>query len=268
MAAPMLLRCSRGFISKLSTGPCYSSSSADPAANPLKGVVQYLCNRFYDIEAFVEFGSNLKKWNQLRKNKYYAEMRERYGDDLSAAIFVLSLKGGIRFQGQEEWYRETKRWKQIHNLLQCQELPVEAIDVSGLVISYEGLDNLVNLKALKYLDLSRCASIDDWSLSRLYAFGDTLQELSLAGCPQVTERGLATLHHLVNLQRLDVSNLPSVSYKGLVRILLEEMLPQCDIVGMDYEEGLLPCPELDALQGETEELQNPACKQKSSEIPA
>lgn len=56
---------------------------------------------------------------------------------------------------------------------------------------------IVNLKALKYLDLSRCANIDDWSLSRLHAFGDTLQELSLAGCPQITERGLGTLHHLV-----------------------------------------------------------------------
>lgn len=55
---------------------------------------------------------------------------------------------------------------------------------------------VVHLKALKHLDLSRCRSIDDWGLSRLHVFGDTLQELSLAGCPQVTERGLAALHPL------------------------------------------------------------------------
>lgn len=264
-----MLRCSRGFISKLRTGPCYSSKSADVAANPLKGgILQYLCNRFYDIEAFVEFGTKLKKWNQQRKNQFYAEAHERYGNDLAAAIFVLSLQGSIRFQGQEEWYSETKRWKKMYRCLDHQDFPLEAIDVSGSIINYDGLDNLVNLKALKYLDLSRCANIDDWSLSRLHAFGDTLQELSLAGCPQITERGLGTLHHLANLQRLDISNLPSVSCKGLVRILLEEMLPKCDIVGMDYTEGLLPYPELDVQEGETEELQKRPCKQKSSEIPA
>ncbi|KAJ6663864.1 hypothetical protein lerEdw1_009944 [Lerista edwardsae] len=239
MAAPVLLRCSRGLASMLRPGPRYSTSSTEPAANPLKGgALQYLCSRFYDIEAFVEFGGKLKKWNQERKNRYCIETHERYGDDLAAAIFVLSLKGGIRFQGQEEWYRETKRWKQAHHFLQCQELPVEAVDVSGSVISYEGLDNLVHLKALKHLDLSRCPSIDDWSLSRL------------------------------NLRRLDLSDLPSVSNKGLVRILLEEMLPQCDIVGMAYDEGLLLSPERESLQDEMEELQKPACKQKASEIPA
>lgn len=58
----------------LCTGPRYnssSSSSIEPAANPPKeGALQYLCNRFYDVEAFVEFGSTLKKWNQQRKNRY------------------------------------------------------------------------------------------------------------------------------------------------------------------------------------------------------
>uniref|UniRef100_A0A8D0L9L2 Distal membrane arm assembly component 2 n=1 Tax=Sphenodon punctatus TaxID=8508 RepID=A0A8D0L9L2_SPHPU len=92
---------------------------------------------------------------------------------------------GFRYQGHTDWYRESKPWK-----IRSKDLPVEAVDVSGSVINYDGLDNLVRLSALKSLNLSHCPHIDDWSLSRLHAFRETLEDLSLAGCPQVTERGL------------------------------------------------------------------------------
>lgn len=54
----------------------------------------------------------------------------------------------------------------------------------------------VPLKELRSLSLQRCPNVDDWCLSRLYLLANSLQELSLAGCPQVSERGLACLHHL------------------------------------------------------------------------
>lgn len=48
----------------------------------------------------------------------------------------------FRFQGQEEWYSETKRWKKMYRCLDHQDFPLEAIDVSGSIINYDGLDNL------------------------------------------------------------------------------------------------------------------------------
>lgn len=54
----------------------------------------------------------------------------------------------------------------------------------------------VALKELQSLWLQRCPHVDDWCLSRLYQLADSLQELSLAGCPRISERGLACLHHL------------------------------------------------------------------------
>ncbi|XP_003222902.1 distal membrane-arm assembly complex protein 2 [Anolis carolinensis] len=238
MAAPTLLRQCRGIVSLLYSSSRYNSSSTSSTANPAKvGVLQYLCNRFYDIETFVEVSRALKKWNLHRNNRFCIEACERYGYEVGAAVFVLNLKGRIRAWGQNNWHQNSiTKWKDDLNFQRLEEVRLEAIDISGSIISYNGLDNLVNLKALKYLDLSRCPNIDDWSLSRLTVFRDTLEELSLAGCPQITERGLACLHHFQNLKHLDVSDLPSVQHKGLVRILLEEMLPQCDIVGMGYGE--------------------------------
>ncbi|KAM4752029.1 distal membrane-arm assembly complex protein 2 isoform 1-T1 [Cyanocitta cristata] len=98
----------------------------------------------------------------------------------------------------------------------------------------------VSLSHLSHLDLSGCPHVSDWALGRLHVFGATLQHLALARCPQVTERGLATLHHLRELRSLDVSGL-SVPSPGLLRVLLEEALPGCQVLGM-AEAGAPPGP--------------------------
>ncbi|XP_058052346.1 distal membrane-arm assembly complex protein 2 [Ahaetulla prasina] len=237
MAAPMLLRQSKRLTS-LYDSCQFSSTSERLSSNPQKGgIFQYLSSRFYDIETFVEIGWKLKRWKMEKENKYAAKLHQNYGSDIGAAVFVLKLQGAIRFQDQMDWYRvKNPRKEESINFLDYSGKPLEAIDLSGSFLSYVGLENFVNLKGLKHLDLSRCPLVDDWCLNRLHPFGDTLQTLSLAGCPQITEGGLPCLHHFENLERLDVSNLPSVSHPLLIRILLEEMLPQCYIVGMDGQE--------------------------------
>ncbi|XP_062995797.1 distal membrane-arm assembly complex protein 2 isoform X2 [Elgaria multicarinata webbii] len=206
----------------------------------------------------------LKNWNVQRKNRFCVEECHDYGYEAAAFTFALALKGSVRCQGQQEWHRKPLRiW---NRSLYLRQIVVEEIDLSGSVISYDGLDNLVRLEALQHLDLSRCPNIDDWSLNRLHVFADTLQELSLAGCPQITEKGLACLHQLQNLKRLDLSDLPAVPNKGLIRILLEEMLPECEIVGMDSGDELDWHVGSDAHQSEIEEPQGVVCNRKTDKV--
>ncbi|XP_043390463.1 distal membrane-arm assembly complex protein 2 isoform X2 [Chelonia mydas] len=208
MAAPGALQQCRAFPRLLCARRPYSSATCP---DPLKGgILQYLCNRFYDIEYLVGWSTKLRYRNLRRKNA---------------------------FQGQETWFCADRRGKYSSDFLQLRDVPVVAIDLSGSVLNYNGLDNLVKLTALRSLDLSRCPHVDDWTLSRLHVFKDSLEELSLAGCPQVTERGLACLHQLEHLRRLDLSHLPSVPTPGLIRILVEEMLPQCEVVGLAPDSG-------------------------------
>lgn len=140
----------------------------------------------------------------------------------------------MKFQGRD-WIRPNDRG---HSIAELQKVPVEAVDASGCAINYQGLSNLLPLKELRSLSLQRCPNLDDWCLSRLYLLAGSLQELSLAGCPRISERGLACLHHLQNLRRLDISNLPAVSHPGLTQILVEEMLPHCEVLGVDWAKSL------------------------------
>ncbi|XP_074990489.1 distal membrane-arm assembly complex protein 2 isoform X1 [Calonectris borealis] len=198
------------------------------------GLLQRLGRWFYEVEAAAAWGERLRRQRLRRRNAYCGFLRDTYGDNVAAAVFTLSCGGGVRFEGQECWIRPEGRWRP--EVLRLRDVPVVALDLSGSPLTYNGLDNLVPLTRLQHLDLSGCPHLDDWALGRLHVFGDSLRELSVARCPLVTERGLATLHHLRELRRLDVAGV-RVPSPGLVRILLEEMLPGCQVLGMDHGDG-------------------------------
>ncbi|KAM4640571.1 distal membrane-arm assembly complex protein 2 [Discoglossus pictus] len=245
MAAPRVLQ-RLGVLPRLCPGVSHlslTSSLPTPPPSPSDSrlrhrILHYLYTQFYDIETMVHWSVRFKQWNLRRKNAHYLHTERLYGRYVAAGYYALAQRGGVRFQGHEDWYRANKKGKFSWDFLEHRDVPVEAIDLSRSPLNFRGMDNIVVLKELRELYLSECPHIDDWALSRLHVFKDSLEVLSLAGCPQVTERGLATLHHLKNLKLLDVSSLPSVDNKGLVRILLEEVLPTCEIVGMDYTDGL------------------------------
>ncbi|KAM6389933.1 LOW QUALITY PROTEIN: distal membrane-arm assembly complex protein 2 [Rhynochetos jubatus] len=207
--------------------PCPPPGQSRGAAG---GLLQRLSRWFYDVEAALAWGERLRRRRLRSKNVYHGFLKDSYGDDVAAAVFTLSCGGGVRFEGQERWLRPEDPWRP--EVLRLRDVPVVALDLSASPVTYDGLDNLVPLTRLRHLDLSGCPHLDDWALGRLHVFGATLRELSVARCPRVTERGLATLHHLRELRRLDVSGV-RVPSPGLVHILLEEMLPGCQILGMD-----------------------------------
>ncbi|XP_012824506.1 distal membrane-arm assembly complex protein 2 isoform X2 [Xenopus tropicalis] len=236
MAASRVLQNAKVLLPVLCRVSRDSSSSA--SVSPTKHRVQhYLYNSFYDIEAIINWSVRFKQWNLRRKNAHYAYTERLYGKYVAAAYYTLSQRGGVRFQGHKDWYRADRRGKFSWDFLEHKEVPVECIDLSRSPLTFRGLDNIVSLKELRELYLNNCPHLDDWALSRLHVFKDSLEVLSIAGCPSITERGLATLHHLQNLRYLDLSDLSSVTNKGLIRILMEEVLPKCEIVGINYFDG-------------------------------
>ncbi|XP_053461170.1 distal membrane-arm assembly complex protein 2 isoform X1 [Nycticebus coucang] len=213
-----------------------------PEGNQKKTLLQFLADYFYDVQFLREYMLQNQMLKVRKKNRSLAHILETYGPYVTGAFFILNLGGAVRFQNKE-WIRPNERGHFSLEFLKFQEVPIEAVDASGCDINYEGLDNLLSLKELQSLSLQRCPHVDDWCLNHLYPLANSLQELSLAGCPRISERGLASLHHLQNLRRLDISDLPAVSNPGLTQILVEEMLPNCKVVGADWAQSLKLEPE-------------------------
>ncbi|XP_066205300.1 distal membrane-arm assembly complex protein 2 [Saccopteryx leptura] len=216
------------------------SRAVAPEGSQRKGktLLQFLADRFYDVEALREYLFQKRVSKVHQENRSFTLIKERYGPYIAGAYFILKQGGAVKFQGKEEWIRSKGHGHFLLKLLSFQAVPVEAVDASDCAINYEGLDNLLALKELQSLSLQRCPHVDDWCLSRLHQLANSLQELSLAGCPRISERGLACLHHLQNLRRLDISDLPAVSNPGLTQILVEEMLPNCEVLGAEWAQGL------------------------------
>ncbi|XP_005655928.1 ATP synthase subunit s-like protein isoform X1 [Sus scrofa] len=214
------------------------SRGVDPEGSQRKGrtLLQFLADHFCDVEAVREYLLRKQALKVHRKNRSFTYIKERYGPYVAGAYFVLKQGGAVKFQ-DNEWIQSGRGLSSLE-FRKFREVPVQAVDASGCAINYQGLDNLLALKELQSLSLQRCPHVDDWCLGRLHQLADSLQELSLAGCPRVSERGLACLHHLQNLRRLDISDLPAVSSPDLTQILVEEMLPNCEVRGSDWAQGL------------------------------
>ncbi|XP_074497404.1 distal membrane-arm assembly complex protein 2 [Sebastes fasciatus] len=228
--------CQRLPLLMVARRPCSSSSVSPPPLHTR--LLLYLTQRFYDIEWLVNWGSKLRKKRIQKKNAYYGYTQNFYGSDIASAYYILSLKGGFRYVGQSEWFRADQRGKFSWDFLEHKNTPLEEVNMSYTVINYRGLGNLEEQKSLRTLSLRGCPEVDDWFLARLHVLQDSLEELDISHCPRITTGGLAALRNLKGLRRLDVSSLPGISSPGLVVILLEEMLPQCQITATGYDHSL------------------------------
>ncbi|XP_061774886.1 distal membrane-arm assembly complex protein 2 [Nerophis ophidion] len=216
------------------------SSSPDPVSPPslYTKMISFLSRHFYDVEMILVWKSQQPRRQQNKKNAYFGYTEHRYGADIASAYFILNLKGGFRFVGQSEWFRADPRGKFNWDFLNYKDTPLEEVDMSYTVINYIGLSNLVKQQLLQTLSLRGCPEVDDWFLAGLHVFQDTLKELDISHCPRITVGGLAALRNLKGLRRLDVSSLPGITNPGLMVILLEEMLPQCEVIASGYEYSL------------------------------
>eukprot|EP00063_Salmo_salar_P094582 XP_014069417.1 PREDICTED: ATP synthase subunit s-like protein isoform X3 [Salmo salar] len=208
--------------------------SSIPVAPPSlqSRLLLFLSQRFHDIETILSWSSWFKNRGIRQKNFFYGYTQQNYGDNIAAAYYILSLKGGFRFAGQSEWFRSDRRGKFNWDFMNHRDTSIEEVDVSNTLINYTGLENLVKQRGLRTLSVSGCAEVDDWFLSRLHIFQDTLEVLDISNCPRISVGGLAALQKLRGLRRLDVSSLPRLQNPGLIAILLEEMLPHCHVTAV------------------------------------
>ncbi|XP_072524907.1 distal membrane-arm assembly complex protein 2 [Salminus brasiliensis] len=241
MAASLLglvrRQCSVGAYLTVASREC--STSHPTPFSFLNKILLRLNKRFHDVERLIIWMNWWKNRKIRYTNSFHDYRQMNIGVNVAAAHCILSIGGSFRFADQPEWSRPS--WKEMQNF-DFKNTPnsnIEEIDLSGTLINHFGLKNLVSQTRLRSLCLKGCPEVDDWFLARLYVFRETLEELDLSHCSRITEGGLAALQHLKKLRRLDITSLPRLKNPGLVRILLEEMLPHCRVTGAEYQEGLL-----------------------------
>ncbi|KAM9852799.1 distal membrane-arm assembly complex protein 2 [Aulostomus maculatus] len=198
----------------------------------------FLTQRFHEVEMLLFKKSQWKRRRIQKKNKYYGFTQKYFGANIAAAYYILCMKGGFRFCGQSDWFRANQKGKFNWDFLNHKDITLEEVDLNNTFINYAGLANLEGQQNLRTLSVRECPEVDDWFLARLHMFQDSLEELDISHCPRITTGGLPALRNLKVLRRLDVSSLTGISCPSLVIILLEEMLPHCQITATGYDFSL------------------------------
>jgi len=183
-----------------------------------------------------------KELKRLREGQQFNYLRHQILDsDLSVAHMIVARGGSVKMLGDDKWVKLTADKKVPLPNKKDSSYKLEAIDASGLDLVYEAFENFFNLRHLAHLDLSNGKRIDDWCINSLHSLSGTLRYLNVSGCPNVTEKGLATLHKL-KLDTLVMNDMPSLTDPQLSLMLLEEMIPSTLIISeLDYTQ--LPAPE-------------------------
>ncbi|GFR25394.1 distal membrane-arm assembly complex protein 2 [Trichonephila clavata] len=190
--------------------------------------------------ADIKHARKLKKMKEMQENQKYISTRHRIlGPDLATAHFIIARGGKVKFKGHEEWVTFEHLLKEKIPSSYVPGFYVEELDASNLPLCYEGFENMCNLFELKKLILQNCPLVDDWCLNRSHLFGSTLEYLDISGCKNVSERGICTLHVLKNLKTLVIHDTPNIQHKELVSLLLQEILPNCEVIGVNYDDPIL-----------------------------
>ncbi|KAK6182838.1 hypothetical protein SNE40_010429 [Patella caerulea] len=168
-----------------------------------------------------------------KSESFIPERHQFLGPDLATAHFVVAREGSVKFVGNDRWFKEDENKNNFLPNRPVMDMYLEAINCSNTMISYRGLDNFIDLEYLKYLNFSNCHHVDDWFMSRLHQFSETLEFLDISGCKNVTDRGLECLHILKKLQGLKLSDMDHVENLDLIVLLLQERFPDCVIFGID-----------------------------------
>ncbi|XP_032297573.1 LOW QUALITY PROTEIN: distal membrane-arm assembly complex protein 2 [Coturnix japonica] len=225
------------------------------ARGAVSGALRRLGEWFYEVETLMGWAERRRVRETGRMNAHYSFIQTLQGENrCSRAFFTMSCGGRVRFEGQERWLCADRRGRWSPEVLQFEHTPVVAVDLRGSQLTYDGLDNLGETPP--HFRAGGLTVTQQWGwgsqchpLNMGIGMGVSLpppEHRDGAGGLSVTPlragiwMGPPTVGGAVKcvpppprkLQYLDVGGL-SVPSPGLLRILLEEMLPHCQVVGMD-----------------------------------
>jgi len=109
---------------------------------------------------------------------------------------------------------------------------LEAVDLRFSLIDQDGLEKFDGCKNVRYLNLEGCRFIDDWAMSKLHIFQDSLEYLDLSQT-RITLKGFNYVHLLKNLKYLNLSNMIDLSdseIEEIIPLLRQVLPPDCSIV--------------------------------------
>lgn len=150
---------------------------------------------------------------------------DEVGPDIACAEWLLRCGAQVRWKESDKWHKD-------YNTLPRDPLrnKIEEIDATDSAVMNIGFLHLKGLEHLKKIRFHKCGYLDDDALRQLSYVKNTLKELAIVSCGNVTDRGIISLVDLVELKHLHLFDLPGVEDQDGCLRLLQKALPECNVV--------------------------------------
>ncbi|CAN7999654.1 unnamed protein product [Ixodes hexagonus] len=145
------------------------------------------------------------------------------GPDRAAAEWLIRCGASVRWAGADQFHSD------YNTLPASRALKIQEIDATDSSIMHIGFPYLKGLTSLKSMNLRRCHYVRDEALQMLAYRKDSLEELQVISCGNVTDYGIKTLSELTKLKTLEMFDLPEIKDKEGCVNHLRQFLPSCRI---------------------------------------
>ncbi|CAN7945963.1 unnamed protein product [Ixodes pacificus] len=163
------------------------------------------------------------QWLNAVFNKYDEARIREVGPDRAAAEWLIRCGASVRWAGAEQFHSD------YNTLPVSRALKIQEIDATDSSIMHIGFPYLRGLTSLRSLNLRRCHYVRDEALQMLACRKDSLEELRVISCGNVSDHGVKTLSELTKLKTLELFDLPEVKDKDGCVQHLRQFLPACKV---------------------------------------
>ncbi|XP_055640727.1 ATP synthase subunit s, mitochondrial [Toxorhynchites rutilus septentrionalis] len=169
-------------------------------------------------------GRQLWGWINMMFNRVDSARLKLVGPDRLCAEWLLR-------NGAKAKFVNVPHIQSNYNLLPAENVPIqiEELDGTDSGIMHIGFDHLKGLKCLRKVKLHKCVYVENQALGKLKYVVDTLEELEVSSCRNITDHGLQHLKDLKNLKQLVTYDLPYVKDIQTVEKQLKQTLPNCNM---------------------------------------
>ncbi|XP_068212012.1 ATP synthase subunit s, mitochondrial [Palaemon carinicauda] len=165
-------------------------------------------------------------WLNAIFNKVDENRIKEVGPDRACAEWLLRCGALVKWQNRDLWTKDYNTLPQTGG----RSLKIEEIDATDAAIMHIGFQHFKGCKHIKKIVFHKAIYLDDAGMALLPLLKDSLQELQVSSCGNVTPDGLRHIKQLVNLEYLHLYDLPEIRDKEAMAQELQAALPNCAVV--------------------------------------
>lgn len=160
-------------------------------------------------------------------NRYDASRVKAVGPDRACAEWLLRCGAFVK-------WKDTNRWTKDYNSLPTtggkKLWKIEEVDATESSVMHVGFKHFNGCKQLRRIIFHKASYLTDEALEDLVVLKDTLKEIQISSCGNISVDGLRHLKKLINLEYINLYDFPRLKDKDSLLQELEEALPNCAIV--------------------------------------